>query len=416
MARAQASNYRILASALALKSFSVNDLARFSTCLPGTVRTTLNRNRDYIEALGTESSGKRGGQPSRYRLIPQKEAELKDWLKKALPQLQEALPSPEVVTNMRLTREPGLGAFRLASSPEFPQDTEMRGFSTTLAHSFGSLSPGEMGDQEPTLFNQIAPSGMLVAAEQLGERFETAKDPEQRRELLDQASDSLRAGRAEYESWPSSKKQSPLGVRVAVELKNLHEKLQLQTAEIELPTSESVATVDRVHDYEEQMRTLEREFGTMRARLRGIEKAQRFYGGTAPSGSQILIDSLVESDFAFPDGDIEITSTGDVHANISARNVKVRGRIQGSIVASGEVSLLAGCRLVGDITASRISIEDGAFFKGGIDIRRTIPSRMWTFANQSDAIEAASAAILEREPAAQTSAVVLYEGLRLSSH
>ena len=412
MASSQASTYRILAGALALKSFTVNDLSRFSRSLPGTVRTTLSRNREYVEALSTQPSGKRGGQPLRYRLIPEKESELEDWLSTSLPQIQiPNVPSnseAENIRNLGVSFGPTLRVAAPAGFQEYAKEAEGGAFSTTLVNPISSKE-GEAGNERPTQFNRLAPSGMLVADEQLGEMFETAEKPERRRELLEEASDSLRAGRAEYGSWPASKKQSPLGLSVAIELERLGRKLHLRADEVESTTVESVTA--RSHLFY----TIERDLEAIQARLRGMTKAPPFFGGAFPSSSnRILIDSLVESDIAFPDGDIEIAITGDVHANISARSVKVRGRIEGNLVASGEVSLLAGCRLLGDITASRISIEDGAFFKGGIDIRKTTPSRSRVFANQADAIEAAKASL--SETAAEAAVPLLHAGLRLSSH
>jgi cytoskeletal protein CcmA (bactofilin family) len=416
MASSQASTYRILAGVLALKSFTVNNLARFSQCLPGTVRTTLNRNREYIEALSAQPSGKRGGQPLRYRLIPEKESELDHWLRTSLPQLQipsvPLNPEAEGVKNLAVSFDPALRVAEPTVFREYAAEEEGHPFSMTLASPI-SLREGQVGNDQMTQFNRLAPSGMLVAAEQLGEIFEAAETPLRRSELLEEANDSMRAGRAEFESWPATKKQSSLGLSVVAELENLGRKLQFRAHEVEPLIAGSVTVPAHI----EQMRTIERDLEAIQVNLRRITKAPRFFGGGFPAASnRILIDSLVESDIAFPDGDIEIAITGDVHANISARSVKVRGRIEGNLVASVEVSLLAGCRLLGDITASRISIEDGAFFKGGIDIRKTRPSTAWVFANQADAIEAAKAAISEGESAAEVAAPMLHAGLRLSSY
>jgi cytoskeletal protein CcmA (bactofilin family) len=44
--------------------------------------------------------------------------------------------------------------------------------------------------------------------------------------------------------------------------------------------------------------------------------------------------------------------------------------VRGNIIASDRVDIRAEGALTGDVTAARISIEDGAFFKGGIDIKK----------------------------------------------
>ncbi len=61
---------------------------------------------------------------------------------------------------------------------------------------------------------------------------------------------------------------------------------------------------------------------------------------------------------------------GQVAANITAREIVILGKIRGNVSASDRVDIRAEGSLTGDVTAARISIEDGAFFKGGIDIRK----------------------------------------------
>ena len=57
-------------------------------------------------------------------------------------------------------------------------------------------------------------------------------------------------------------------------------------------------------------------------------------------------------------------------ASITAREIVVLGKVRGNVTATDRVDIRAEGSLSGDVTAARISIEDGAFFKGGIDIRK----------------------------------------------
>ena len=59
-----------------------------------------------------------------------------------------------------------------------------------------------------------------------------------------------------------------------------------------------------------------------------------------------------------------------VSANINAREIVVLGKVQSNLTASDRVNMRSDGSLTGDVVAARISIEDGAFFKGGIDIRK----------------------------------------------
>jgi cytoskeletal protein CcmA (bactofilin family) len=63
-----------------------------------------------------------------------------------------------------------------------------------------------------------------------------------------------------------------------------------------------------------------------------------------------------------------------VRANVEARNVVLHGRVDGDIHATERVELRKSASLSGDITTARISIEDGAFFKGTIDIQKAEPA------------------------------------------
>ena len=59
-----------------------------------------------------------------------------------------------------------------------------------------------------------------------------------------------------------------------------------------------------------------------------------------------------------------------VNANIKAQEIIVFGTIKGNVESESRVSLRTGASIVGDIKTAGIVIEDGAYFKGGIDISR----------------------------------------------
>ena len=89
------------------------------------------------------------------------------------------------------------------------------------------------------------------------------------------------------------------------------------------------------------------------------------------SGSESLyIDGRVEGSINLAGNRVTVGRNGVVAANINAREIVVLGKVRGNLVASDRVDIRSEGSLTGDVVAQRISIEDGAFFKGGIDIRK----------------------------------------------
>jgi cytoskeletal protein CcmA (bactofilin family) len=92
--------------------------------------------------------------------------------------------------------------------------------------------------------------------------------------------------------------------------------------------------------------------------------------GEVTGSEGLYIDGRVEGSINLPGNRVTVGRNGNVAANISAREVVVLGKVRGNISASDRVDIRSEGSLTGDVVAQRISIEDGAFFKGGIDIRK----------------------------------------------
>lgn len=89
------------------------------------------------------------------------------------------------------------------------------------------------------------------------------------------------------------------------------------------------------------------------------------------SGSEDLyLDGEVEGSIELHEHNLTVGPNGRVKANVNAKEVIVHGKVDGNIVNSDRVELRKSAVLVGDIVTQRIVIEDGAYFKGGIDIRK----------------------------------------------
>src|SRR5215510_7973038 len=89
------------------------------------------------------------------------------------------------------------------------------------------------------------------------------------------------------------------------------------------------------------------------------------------SGSEALyIDGRVEGTINLPGHRVTVGRNGQVQANINAKEVVILGKVKGNVTASDRAEIRNEGSLSGDVICQRICIEDGAYFKGGIDIRK----------------------------------------------
>ena len=96
--------------------------------------------------------------------------------------------------------------------------------------------------------------------------------------------------------------------------------------------------------------------------------------GTMTSSEEILVNGELN-------GQLELThrltigAKGKVEAGVKAKEVIIAGSVKGNVDAAERITLRAGANLVGDVKTAGIVIEDGAYFKGGIDITRPATPR-----------------------------------------
>jgi cytoskeletal protein CcmA (bactofilin family) len=92
--------------------------------------------------------------------------------------------------------------------------------------------------------------------------------------------------------------------------------------------------------------------------------------GEVTGSESLYIDGRVEGSISLAGNRVTVGRNGVVAANINAREIVVLGKVRGNLTASDRVDIRSDGSLTGDVVAARISIEDGAYFKGGIDIRK----------------------------------------------
>jgi cytoskeletal protein CcmA (bactofilin family) len=115
--------------------------------------------------------------------------------------------------------------------------------------------------------------------------------------------------------------------------------------------------------------------------------------GEVNGSESLFIDGKVEGSITLPGNRVTVGRNGNVAANITAREIVVLGKVRGNATASDRVDIRSEGSLIGDVSAQRISIEDGAYFKGGIDIKKSASEKpaSATAASKPDSTTSATA-------------------------
>jgi cytoskeletal protein CcmA (bactofilin family) len=95
--------------------------------------------------------------------------------------------------------------------------------------------------------------------------------------------------------------------------------------------------------------------------------------GQIYSKEDLYVDGTVEGTLEASEHKLTIGPHGTIQASIKAREVLVLGTIQGNVEALERLEIRKDAKLLGDIRTARIVIEDGAYFKGSIDIIKPEP-------------------------------------------
>jgi len=90
--------------------------------------------------------------------------------------------------------------------------------------------------------------------------------------------------------------------------------------------------------------------------------------GEVSGDEDLLIQGQVEGSVTLELHSVTVGRDGRVKANITARIVTVEGNVEGDLLAQEQIILRSAARVMGDITAPRVVLEDGASFKGLVDM------------------------------------------------
>jgi len=108
--------------------------------------------------------------------------------------------------------------------------------------------------------------------------------------------------------------------------------------------------------------------------------------GEVSGAESLFIDGRIEGTISFPENRVTIGRNGNVAANINAKEVVIMGKVQGNVECADRLDIRSEGVLAGDVITHRISVEEGAILKGGVEVRNPEKKDQKT-QNQAKAVE-----------------------------
>jgi cytoskeletal protein CcmA (bactofilin family) len=93
--------------------------------------------------------------------------------------------------------------------------------------------------------------------------------------------------------------------------------------------------------------------------------------GAITGTEDLLIDGSVEGLIQLDERKLTVGTTAKITADINARDVVVYGYVKGNVRATGRIEIKKDGSVIGNLTTAQILIEDGADFRGTIEIDRS---------------------------------------------
>jgi cytoskeletal protein CcmA (bactofilin family) len=121
--------------------------------------------------------------------------------------------------------------------------------------------------------------------------------------------------------------------------------------------------------------------------------------GELIGSEDLIVEGKIEGVIRLHDHHLTIGRSAQVQATLEAKTIRVEGVVQGDVQAGERVELSAGSTVLGDISAPRIIIADGAKFKGSVDMDHGARAAASEKGRQVYAVPAAGAESATRTPA-----------------
>jgi cytoskeletal protein CcmA (bactofilin family) len=95
--------------------------------------------------------------------------------------------------------------------------------------------------------------------------------------------------------------------------------------------------------------------------------------GEVTGSEDLFVDGLVDGKLNLANGSLTIGPNGTVKADVVAREVIVRGRIDGKVTGRDKVQLWSTAQVMGEVQTDRLSIEEGAMLRGKVEAGKLVP-------------------------------------------
>jgi len=92
--------------------------------------------------------------------------------------------------------------------------------------------------------------------------------------------------------------------------------------------------------------------------------------GELSGKEDLTLEGQFEGTIDVPENTVTVGAQGQVKSEIRARHVVVHGSVSGKIAAREKIDIRRTGNVIGDLVAAGVAIEDGAYFKGSIEILR----------------------------------------------
>ena len=92
--------------------------------------------------------------------------------------------------------------------------------------------------------------------------------------------------------------------------------------------------------------------------------------GEVTAAESLFVDGRIDGTITVTDHRVTIGRNGSVQADITAREVVIMGKVEGNVQCTDRLDIRGDGSLTGDVITQRISVEDGAWVKGAVEVRQ----------------------------------------------